>query len=187
MSSGQAQESRLVMEMVPLRSIYSVGELPQFRVTFANRGVSPLKFCRYKLDYRLKAAMVAEGVPKGAHFEAQPFVTQSWDPLKQEDIVVLAPGEELTHILKFEDDPVFGFLRRAKQPPVIPVSNAVKGFPKGTFSFNTAVSNQVGLYVGQSGVFDRRLEGRKVPDVWPGVQGCHLGLVEATAKVTFVP
>lgn len=185
MTSVSAQEQAIAMSMVPVQASYSEGQLPEFDVVLKNSSQAPVKFCRYRLDYRLKAAMVVDGGTGGLDFEAQPFVPQKWDPLEPEDIVTLAPGESLTHRLSFQNDSIFGFLRRAKQPPIVPASNAISGFPKGNYEFNTALSNQVGLYVGQTGMFDHRLEGRKVPDQWPGIEGCYLKLIEATAKVTF--
>ena len=186
MSSLPAQEQALAMTMTPSQEEYQAGELPSFQITLTNTSSQPLKFCRYKLDYRLKAAMIADGGKTGPDFELQPFVAQSWESFTPEDIVTLAPGESLQHTLTFQEDPVFGFLRRAKQPPIIPASNAIKGFPAGKFHFNTALSNQVGIYVGRDGVFDHKLEGRKVPDQWPGnIEGCFLDLVEASASVTF--
>lgn len=185
MSPLSAQEQALEMSLSPVQAVYPVGSLPEFTVTFTNRSQTPVKLCRYKLDYRLKAAMVVDGGAGGPDFEAQPFVTQTWNDLKAEDIVTVGPGQTISHQLKFEADPVFGFLRRAKQPPVIPSTNAIKGFPSGTFSFNTAISNKIGLYVGQNGVFDHKLQVRHVPDQWPGIQGCFDRLVEATASVRF--
>lgn len=174
------------MTMTPTQTEYKAGELPSFQVALKNKSSQAVKFCRYKLDYRLKAAMIADGGKGGLDFELQPFVTQSWEKFTPEDIVTLAPGESLEHKLSFHKDPIFGFLRRAKQPPVIPASNAIDGFPAGTYEFNTALSNQVGIYVGRDGMFDRKLEGRKVPDQWPGNMGdCYLNLVEASATVKF--
>lgn len=186
MSNLSAQEKAVSMVMTPIKPTYRAGELPEFVVVLTNNSSTPVKLCRYRLDYRLKAAMVVRGEARGPRFEAQPFVSQKWEPLDPNDIVTLAPGQSLSHRLTFSQDPVFGFLRRAKQSPVIPASHAIKGFPAGKFSFNTALSNQVGLYIGRDGVFDHRLEGRKVPDGWPGnIDGCFLELVEATALVEF--
>lgn len=173
------------MSLTPVKAVYQAGTLPEFVVTLTNKTENPIKYCRYRLDYRLKAAMVVDGGSAGQDYEAQPFVSQAWEPLKSEDIVVVNPGESVTHRLTFTGDPVFGFLRRAKQPPVIPATNSIKGFPAGTFSFNTALSNKVGLYVGRDGVFDHKLEVRKVPDQWPGIEGCSPRLIEATATVRF--
>ncbi|MCA9780604.1 MAG: hypothetical protein KC800_27960 [Candidatus Eremiobacteraeota bacterium] len=181
-----SEEPALNMRMIPVKEAYPAGTLPQFEVIITNASQQPVRFCRYRLDYRLKAAMVVDGGKGGQDFELQPFVSQTWEPLNSsKDIVILGPGEQLRHRLTFKDDPIFGFLRRAKQPPVIPASNAVDGFPAGKYSFNTALSNQVGLYVGKDGVFDHRLEGRKVPDQWPGIEGCYLKLFETTTEVVF--
>lgn len=185
MDRAPAQVKSLEMTLTPARPTYRTGELPEFTVSLTNRSQEPLKFCRYRLDYRLKAAMVVDGGQGGPDFEAQPFVSQTWEPLTEADYVTLAPGETLSHKLTFDKDPIFGFLRRAKQPPVIPSTNIIEGFPSGRFTFNTALSNQVGLYVGKNGVFDRKLEGRKVPDQWPGVSGYYGDLVEADATVVF--
>lgn len=183
MSQATVADSKaLSMSMVPSSKTQKAGTLPSFEVTITNQTQEPVKFCRYLLDYRLKAAMVATGEQ---NYEAQPFVTQSWKELKPEDIVSLAPGESFTHHLSFQDDPIFGFVRRAKQPPIIPRSHVIQGFPKGSYSFNTALSNQVGLYIGETGVFNHKLQGRKVPDQWPGIEGCFLKLIEDSASVTF--
>jgi hypothetical protein len=177
-----ADTKALAMTLTPSQSVFKAGSLPSFQVTIANQSQEAVMFCRYRLDYRLKAAMVVKGEQ---NYEAQPFVPQTWQDIRKKDIVTLAPGESLTHSLSFDNDPVFGFVRRAKQPPIIPRSNSLTGFPAGSYSFNTALSNQVGLYVGKDGVFDHRLEGRKVPDQWPGIQGCFIKLIEGTATVTF--
>jgi len=180
-----AQHKPIQMTLTPAQESYPAGALPEFVVELKNVSDTPVRFCRYRLDYRLKAALVVDGGKGGKDFEAQPFVSQKWTPVKQKDIAFLRPGETLSHRLSFQDDPIFGFLRRAKQPPIIPASNAISGFPPGRYSFNTALSNQVGLYVGRDGFFDHNLEGRKVPDKWPGLEGCFLDLVEATAVVEF--
>lgn len=185
MSPLSAQEQALEMSLTPAKAVYPAGTLPKFVVTLTNKTQAPIRYCRYRLDYRLKAAMVVDGGSGGADYEAQPFVGQTWEPLKPDDIVVVNPGESLTHRLSFTGDALFGFLRRAKQPPIIPATNCIKGFPAGEFSFNTALSNKIGLYVGQDGVFDHKLEVRKVPDQWPGIEGCYTRLVEATATVRF--
>jgi hypothetical protein len=177
-----ADPKALEMTIASSTSALKAGSLPSFQVSITNQSQEAVMFCRYRLDYRLKAAMVVKG-PQ--NYEAQPFVTQTWQDVRKKDIVTLAPGETLSHTLTFEGDPIFGFVRRAKQPPIIPRSNSLKGFPAGTYSFNTAVSNQVGLYMGREGAFDHRLEGRKVPDQWPGIQGCFSKLIEGTATVTF--
>lgn len=180
-----AQTSALSMKMIPAAQSYPANSLPQFEIVVTNTSDEPIRFCRYRLDYRLKAAMVVDGGPGGRDFELQPFVSQEWVPFQDEDIVTLAPGEQLSHQLTFEGDPIFGFLRRAKQPPIVPASNAISGFPAGKYTFSTALSNQVGLYVGRDGFFDHSLQGRKVPDQWPGIEGCVLELIEATADVSF--
>lgn len=185
MDRAPAQVKSLEMTLTSTQATYKVGELPEFTVSLTNRSDQPLKFCRYRLDYRLKAAMIADGSQGTPDFEAQPFVTQSWEPLKDDDLVTLAPGQTLTHQLTFSGDAIFGFVRRSKQPPVIPSSNAITGFPAGRFTFNTAVSHQVGLYVGQNGMFDRKLEGRKVPDQWPGLPDFYTDLAEAGVEVRF--
>jgi hypothetical protein len=177
-----ADTKALELTITPSKSTMKAGDLPSFEVSITNQSQQPVMFCRYRLDYRLKAAMVVKG-PQ--NYEVQPFVSQRWQDVRKKDIVTLTPGETLSHTLTFENDPIFGFVRRAKQPPVIPRSNSLKGFPAGSYSFNTAVSNQVGLYIGQDGVFDHKLEGRKVPDKWPGIQGCYSKLIEGTATVTF--
>lgn len=185
MDRAPAQVKALEMTLTPTSPIYKAGELPEFTVSLTNRSSAPLNFCRYRLDYRLKAALVVDGGPGGLDFEAQPFVRQVWEPLTDGDYITLAPGETLSHKLTFHNDPIFGLLRRAKQPPVIPSTNIIEGFPAGRFKFATALSHQVGLYVGRDGVFDRKLEGRKVPDQWPGVSGYYSELVEAEATVIF--
>ena len=177
-----ADPKALELTITPTNQTLRAGSLPEFTVTITNQSEQPVMFCRYRLDYRLKAAMVVKGP---MNYEVQPFVRQRWQDVRKKDIVTLEPGEHLTHTLNFEEDPIFGFVRRAKQPPIIPRSNSLKGFPAGSYSFNTALSNQVGLYTGQDGVFDHNLDGRKVPDQWPGIQGCYSKLIEGTTTVTF--
>ena len=180
---AQADEAKLALKLVPTAKTFQAGEFPQFTATIVNEGTQPVKFCRYKLDYRLKAAMVVSG-PK--NYEAQPFKTQRWEDLRKKDIVTLEPGEKIEHTITFQDDPIFGIIRRAKQPPIIPRSNSIHGFEAGTYTFNTALSSKVGIYIGQDGVFDGRLEARRVPEKWPGYDiGCYSKLMEDTATITF--
>ena len=183
MSQATSAEPKAVaMTLSASQPTFKAGTLPTFQVTITNQSQEVVKFCRYRLDYRLKAAMVVKGTQ---NYEAQPFVKQTWEDIRKKDIVDLQPGESLQHTLSFDNDPIFGFVRRAKRPPIIPRANCLKGFPAGTFEFNTALSNQVGLYVGETGVFNHRLEGRKVPDQWPGMGGCFLQLIEGSTTVTF--
>lgn len=178
-----ADDGKLSLKLNPTQETFQAGQFPQFKVVVSNDTTKTVKFCRYKLDYRLKAAMVIRG-PK--NYEAQPFVSQRWEDLRKRDIVTLEPGDRIEHVLSFQEDPVFGIIRRAKQPPIIPRSNSIVGFEPGTYTFNTALSSKVGIYIGRDGVFDGRLDARRVPEKWPGYDiGCYAGLIEDTATVIF--
>ena len=58
MSNLSAQEKAVSMVMTPIKPTYRAGELPEFVVVLTNNSSTPVKLCRYRLDYRLKAAMV---------------------------------------------------------------------------------------------------------------------------------
>lgn len=166
----------------------AANSLPRFQVVIANRSQAPVRLCAYMLEYRLKAAMVAVRQGAGADYELQPFQPVTWRPFATADLVTLEPGQKLEHTLQLPGEGDFGFIQRRSQPPVIPKKWVIAGFPAGTFAFNTAISDQMGIYVGAPGVFDHRLEGRKIPRDLPDAgspEGVFTDLLEASATVTF--
>lgn len=177
----------LQLDLKPAGS-FRAGEIPTFEVVLRNAGASATAVLLYMFDYRLKAAMVAQNEGKGASYEAQPFHTVRWEPARAQDVVRLEPGAEVRHRLSWDDPYAFAFIQRHSQPPVVTPGYRIKGFPAGTFRFSTGLFEQMGIYVGADGVFDHRLEGRRlpaeVPDgaVWGPVSVSSL---EAEVSLTF--
>lgn len=187
-TAADQQRQALSLELVPDREQYAEGDIPTFQVVLRNVGSEPLRVLRYMLDYRLKAAMVAQNQAKGPNFELQPFHTVQWEKPGPDHVKLLPPNGELRHPLKWDDQWGFAFLQRHSQPPVVTPGYRLKGFPAGTFVFSTALMNQMGIYVGQDGVFDHTIEGKPLPagiaghEIWGQV---HVTLVEGEATVTF--
>ena len=187
MSDATAVRS-LQLELLPTQSDFAAGSIPDFAVRIRNSGSSAARVCIYMLDYRLKAAMVANSHQGKSDFELQPFRPVTWLPIILGDVIELAPGAHHEHLLKLNGDDVFGFIQRHSQLPAVPSSWIVKGFPAGQFTFQTALSEQMGIYVGQTGFFDRKLEARKVPRDLPGGEAysdCFMPFIKGTATLRF--
>jgi hypothetical protein len=187
-TAADQQRQALSLELVPDQNQYSAGAIPTFHVVLRNVGSEPVRMLGYMLDYRLKAAMVAQNKGKGSSYELQPFHTVQWDKPTAEHMLELAPQGELKHALTWNDPWGFAWIQRHSQPPIVTPGYQLKGFPVGSYAFSTALMDQMGIYVGQDGVFDHRLEGRPLPAGIPGheVWGpVHVKLVEGETVVTF--
>lgn len=184
--SGAAKSSGAVsMSIQPLGS-YSAGQLPAFRVSLTNTGQEPVTLCTYMLKYRILASMVAE--TEGTDYELQPFQSFSYRDLTPEDFVTLAPGEAHSLEVNLAMEKQWGFVRRHSQPPIIPATHVVSGLPAGKYLFRIALSDQMAVYVGQSGVFDRRLEARTLPKDFPAsgnLPDFYRRFLEAEVEVPF--
>lgn len=187
--SGTSNAAGVVtMELEPLSAQPAAGSVPDFRVTIENRGTEPVTLCTYMLDYRLKASMTAQNeAANGVHYECQPFKPVKWRDVTGEDFHELAPGDKLTTEIRFGDEKGFGWVARHSQPPVLGVNQIIPGFPSGSWEFRVCLTDQMALYVGEEGVFDRKLEARLIPSQLPGGQQrkAYGGLLEATAKLSF--
>lgn len=178
----------VTMLLIPDQSVCKAGTIPDFTVTIKNTGSVAVKFCTYMLIYRLKAAMIAYAIKGGGgvNYEFRPFFTQKWDPESAADFRILKPGEEIKEHLKLSADKQFGFIARHSQPPVIPVNHIIKGFPAGTYDFNTALSDQMAVYAGENGVFDFKLDPKSLFKFADGLsKDAYFDLIEATARVDF--
>lgn len=146
------------------------GSLPELLVTLRNVGTRPVRLLTYMLDYRLKAAITADRQEKGFSYELQPFHPVEWDRPSPGDVTFLAAGAEHVHRLSWDDAYGFGFIQRHSQPPLVPSGFKLKGFPPGTYKFSTCLQQRMAVYVGQDGVFDHKLQPRRLPDGVPGHQ-----------------
>ena len=154
----------LQLTLTSAKASYQAGEMPMLTYKISNQGDQPVAYWAYLLDYRIKASLVAEYQGKGSSFELQPFRSQPWPVAQFTDILQLAPGAHWQAPLLWNDPYGFAFVQRHSQPPVIPITYSVKGLPAGQFRLRIYLSNQVGYYVGQDQLFDRRLESRTHPD-----------------------
>lgn len=187
-TAADQQRQALSLELVPERQQYSEGDVPTFHVVLRNVGSEPVRMLRYMLDYRLKAAMVAQNTGKGSSYELQPFRTVQWEKPASGQVLELPPNGELKHALTWDDAWGFAWIQRHSQPPIVTPGYQLKGFPAGSFAFSTALMDQMAIYVGQDGVFDHRLEGKPLPSGIPGheVWGpVHVKLVEGETLITF--
>ena len=184
--SDSADAQEMVQMMIEPDSLsYPAGSVPDFTVILRNNSSKPMKLCTYMLQYRLKAAMIARGVSeKAGDYELQPFHTQKWDEVRESDFQVIQPGKQISMRIELSAEHQFGFIRRHSQPPVVPVTHIIKGFPAGTYEFSTALSDQMAIYTGEDGVFDYRLE-EKLINKLPGGHDAYAGLIEACCEVTF--
>lgn len=172
------------MELKPL----TTAPLPEFEVVLRNTGSELVQFLAYMLDYRLKAAMVANRQGKGASYEAQPFRKVAWATPQASDLISLAPGQEHRHVLRWDDPWDFGFVQRHSQPSTMTPRFKLHQFPAGTFDFKTVVFNEMAIYVGQDGVFDHTLESRRLPQDLPNAAllgHAFIGDLEAFAQISF--
>lgn len=175
----------LTMVLRPVQATLPRGSLPELEVAVTNRGHGAARLCAYMADYRLKASMTADALEPGAvSFELQPFQPVEWAEVRPQDVWLLEPGEERSFWLSLNGDPVFGFVPRHSQPPVIPGSHVVSGLPPGRYRFRVALQDRVAVYRGAPGVFDRNLETRWLSEL-PGFSGICTGLLEATAILRF--
>lgn len=161
----------LEMKLRPERTDYRAGELPNLEVSLRNTRPTPVRLLAYMLDYRLKAAMVAQNEGRGASYELQPFRSVEWQPARPGDVLTLQPGADWTHRLEWTDRWEFGWIQRHSQPPIVTPGYRLKGFPAGSYRFSTGLFARIGIYRGADGVFDHRLEGKRLPDEIPGSSG----------------
>ncbi len=150
----------LKLTLSSAKPAYQAGEMPMLSYSISNDGEQAETYWAYLLDYRLKASLVAENQGKGSSFELQPFHPQPWPGSQFTDTLHLAPGAHWQEPLLWNDAYGFAFVQRHSQPPVIPITYAVKGLPAGQYRLRVYLSNQVAYYVGQDQLFDRRLETR---------------------------
>lgn len=187
--SGTSNAAGVVtMELEPLSAQPAAGTVPDFRVHVVNRSTDPVTLCTYMLDYRLKASLTAQNqTPDGVHYECQPFKPVKWRDVTGEDFYELGPGDTFSTVVRFGDEKGLGWVARHSQPPVLGVNQILAGFPPGTWEFRVCLTDQMALYVGEEGVFDRKLDARLIPSQLPGGQGkkAYGGLLEATATLTF--
>ena len=150
----------LQLTLTSAKASYQAGEMPMLSYKITNQGEQPVAYWAYLLDYRLKASLVAENQGKGTSFELQPFHPQPWPASQFTDTLNLAPGAHWQAPLLWNDAWGFAFVQRHSQPPVIPITYAVKGLPGGQYRMRIYLSDSVAYYVGQDQLFDRRLETR---------------------------
>lgn len=187
MDSTALGAGKVIMVLEPVKLSYSKGSLPDFNVILRNNGDKPVMICIYMIQYRLRLAMAAKGLTSGTfNYIYQPFQPAQWDDPVGKEFSPLSPGGQLSFLLDLSKDApsYFGFVQRHSQPPIIPSSHVIKGFPAGTYEFSTCIQDRMAIYKGKPGVFDNTLE-KKQLNTLPGAHGAYLDLVEAKTKVTF--
>jgi hypothetical protein len=183
-SAAAATGQAVTMQLIPEKTSYGTDRIPDFTVIIRNSGAAPVKFCMYMLEYRLKSAMYAENAENSAGFSFLPFKPVKWEPLKADEFKSFAAGEEMKISLKLSADPDFGFVPNYSQPPVIPPTHRLKGFPAGRYGFRTILFHQMALYIGASGVHDFRLEQKLLRDL-PGGSDAFLERIEGKCTLIF--
>jgi len=187
MDSTALGAGKVIMVLEPVKLSYSKGSIPDFNVIIRNNGDKPVMICIYMIEYRLRLAMAAKGLMPGTfNYIYQPFQPTQWDDAVGKEFSPLSPGGQLSFLLDLSQDApsYFGFVQRHSQPPIIPNSHVIKGFPAGTYEFITCIQDRMAIYKGKPGVFDNTLE-KKQLNTLPGAQGAYLDLIEAKTKVTF--
>ncbi len=185
MDSTALAANKVTMVLEPDKHTYPRNSLPDFTVIIRNNSDKPVTICIYMIEYRLRMAMAAKGIAKGSfNYIYQPFNPMTWEAPTGKEFSSLSPGRQLSFRLELSQDAYFGFVQRHSQPPVIPSSHAIKGFPAGTYDFSTCIQDQMAIYKGKAGVFDHTLEEKQLKTL-PRSEGAYFELIEASAKVTF--
>ena len=96
------------------------------------------------------------------------FQTAQWDPVRAQEFPHLEPGQEIHEELRLAEETSWGFCQTWSQPPVLESSMRIDGFAGGTYRFHVVFHNNMGLYVGPTGVHDFQTQSRKIPQGLPG-------------------
>ncbi len=145
---------------------YAAGQLPDLKATLTNRAKRPVTICAYMLGPRILSTVTAED-EEGNDYELYPFKPGRWSALKPTDFKSIPPGKAFSIRLPIASSQVWGFVRSGSQPPLITNSHALKGFAAGEVTFRARLSDQVAIYVGKAGAYDRNWEWKKAPDELP--------------------
>jgi len=185
MDSAASGAGKVIMVLEPDKHTYPRNSLPDFTVIIRNDSDRRVVICIYMIEYRLRMAMAAKGLTRGAfNYIYQPFEPMTWEGASGKEFSPLSPGRQLSFRLELSKDAYFGFVQRHSQPPVIPNSHAIKGFPAGTYEFSTCIQDRMAIYSGKPGVFDHTLLEKQLKTL-PGSQGALFELIEASTRVTF--
>jgi hypothetical protein len=159
--------SPLVLALGAAEARNAPGSLPELKATLTNRAPRPVTVCAYMLGPRLLSTLTAE-TADGQEYELFPFRPGRWVPVKPTDFKSIPPGKSFSVKLPLAESHVWAFVRSGQQPPIVHAGFALKGFAAGEVTFRVRLSDEMALYVGESGVYDRRWEWKKVPDELPG-------------------
>ena len=154
--------SPLTLTLSGAQPQFAAGSLPDLKATLTNRAPKPVAMCAYMLGPRLLASLTAEN-QDGEEFELFPFKPGRWVRLKPTDFKTIPPGKAFSIRLPIATSQVWKFVASGSQPPIVNTGFAQPGFT-GEMIFRTRLSDQMALYIGKSGVYDRQWEWRKVPD-----------------------
>ena len=146
---------------------HPAGSLPELKATLTNRAPRPVTICAYLLGPRLLSTMTAE-TADGQEYELFPFRPGRWVPVKPTDFKSIPPGKSFAVKLPLQESHVWAFVRSGQQPPIVHTGHALKGFGPGEVTFRTRLSDEMALYVGESGLYDRKWDWKRIPDELPG-------------------
>lgn len=183
----------LTLSLVPKAPKFKAGTLPAFDVRLRNKGKTPQRFCAYMLRYRLSFAMTAARVDENEDHELglYPFNPAKWKPFQPRDFVSIKPGRAITVELAIAKLRGWAFINMADQPPFLVWKARLAGFPKGMYTFSTALLPRMAIYTGLDGAHDFSMEQRTLPEQIPGLPpGNYADVVRedmnTEVKVSFV-
>lgn len=148
--ADQSVYEGIKLELVPLKSTYPAGKLPEFKAVISNISQSEKTICTYMIKHRLLCSLF------GNNYWVFPFGTTPTPLLTNEDFKKLKPGEKITYQLSVAEEPNYHFVFAGHQPKVVTEDLAVEGFPAGTYTFQVHIGPQVTFSVAEDKTYQHK-------------------------------